>query len=347
MGYYFGTIFTIEFLHSYYKNRLCSGLTLKPTEECQRVLQQHRMFFKETPRGGLVVGELKKEGDSLKPSVKIKEDTSFVFRVLLDNPFFWNITDVDLQKVRPSTVFLFENTDTSSIDASGTITIHRGRLSEPVRVSDKLVRYSLEGLDVATLFVYDRKERVVFGTIVKPEEDALTVDMTGHPEGLYRIKAYSSSGAMLKDDKVFVTSSATEPTPFGFVVVRFTPSILSDDRAEYTFRVEFSSREINWTYRINLKNSGGLHPIDVSKLRIVRAPVRFSKRVSGTGAERLVEFTSESPIELKEEPYRDIKLVEQEGDREEVIIKNLPNPDIHRLEKDERGLKSIIYLTIK
>ncbi len=348
MSYYFGRIFTIEFLHNYYTNRVCSGIRLEPTEECGRLLKGNRLLFKETSMGGQVVRELKKEEGSLKPIVQVKEGTAFVFKILLDNPFFWNITDVELEKVHPASVFVFENSDTSPVGADGTVIVHSGRLSEPVRVSGKVVKYSLEGLEASTIFVYDRKDRVVFGNILKPEEERITIDMTGCPEGLYRIKAYNSSGAMVKEDSVFITADSLKPTPFGFVVVRFTSSLLGDGRDEHTFRVEFSSREINWTYRINLKTSGSLHNIDATKLKIVDAPVRFSKTVSGTGAERLVEFTSETPIELKEEPYRTIKLVEEPSAEERrIILKTLPNPDVRRLIKDDSGLKSIIYLTIK
>ncbi len=336
MSHHPGRVFTIEIHHAYYRNRLCSGIRLEPTEECRRVLGEHGLLFRESPGGGVV----EKKGDNPQSLVELKRDTAFVFRVLLANPFFWNITDVELERVRPTGVFLFDTADVHAINRDDSIVIHSGRLSGQVRLFRKFIEYGPGGSGASTLFVYDRKDRVVSGTILRSEEDRITIDMTGHPEGPYNIRACNRSGAIVREDRVFVTRDTRAPTPLGFVVVR-PASNISRHR---TFRIEFSAREINWTYRINLK---GQRLKDAGRLKLLNAPVKFLRTLSGTGAERMVEFSSETPIELKEEPYRDIKLVAESEPGKSITIKTLPNPDVRRLVKDERGLKAIMYLTIE
>ncbi len=339
MSHHPGRVLTIETHHAYYRDRFCSGIRLEPTEDCHRVLREEGLLFRESPGGGVV----EKRGDNPQPPVRLKRDTAFVFRVLLANPFFWNITDVELESVRPTGVFVFDSGDVSAIDRDGPIIIHSGRLSGQVRLFRKFIEYSPEGSGASTIFVYDRKDRVVSGTILGSEEDRITIDMTGHPEGLYSIRACNYSGAIVREDRVFVTKDTRASTPFGFVVVRPASNISK----HHTFRIEFSAREINWTYRINLKGQKLSCHIDATRLKLLNAPVKFLRTLSGTGAERMVEFSSETPIELKEEPYRDIKLIEESEPGKSIVIKTLPSPDVRTLVKDERGLKAIIYLTIE
>ncbi|WP_419698346.1 hypothetical protein [Mucilaginibacter sp. NFX135] len=103
----FGSLFTIELLHSYYKDQLCPDFSISPSNQTARTLGGHqiiaRQYFNQ------LITEVNSTGkvSPPKPFTAIETGAQFTFFMQLNNPVFFNYTN--LSSAAPNKIYYFTN----------------------------------------------------------------------------------------------------------------------------------------------------------------------------------------------------------------------------------------------
>ena len=359
MIYYYNTLFSIECFHQYYTDGFCRDLQVEPTEECFDTLKGYGLLFKQRDNGGVVIVEQNNTGTEmlpvLEPKVPLEAGTVFTFKICLKNPLFLNITAVDQKEIEPFSVFVFSNKPgavESIFDGIRSIQVHDGPLAGPVQAVGKVFRHHVNlSLNPVLLAVHDESGLLLSQIPVNSTMPGVTVDLGGYPEGRYELRSLDAAGVVVQSQKVFAGSDFLSPRLFGFLQVRYTPEIMGHSEKQHAFTLDFESRRIDWIYKINVEEiePGEGESLALNNIQLQRADLstNFSKSVS-LAEPRQVIFSSDDRIKLREKPYKGIQLKDGAAVDADVLIKNMPNPEIDRLVKDEASdLRSEMYLTIK
>lgn len=87
----YNMLFTLELLHGYYANRLCTDFVIMPSAKTAAVLQGYKMIAKQY-ENSLYVGIA--TNDTGTPIIKPAEGTPLTFFLQLTNPLFFNFTNL-------------------------------------------------------------------------------------------------------------------------------------------------------------------------------------------------------------------------------------------------------------
>jgi hypothetical protein len=93
-------LFSVNFLHDYYANGKSSDFTVMPAHDCLEELKNNRLVFRQVENRIIVLAPVKQDGKNFKPEFEMAENTVFRFYLLIENPYFLNITnlsDLDLR----------------------------------------------------------------------------------------------------------------------------------------------------------------------------------------------------------------------------------------------------------
>lgn len=74
-------------------------LKIVPTEDCRKLLKNHRLLFKDSPLGffvGVETAATTTNANSIKPAIEIAENTVFNFKIQVTNSDWINITNLSL-----------------------------------------------------------------------------------------------------------------------------------------------------------------------------------------------------------------------------------------------------------
>lgn len=103
----FGSLFAVEVLHSYYKDQLCADFNISISNETVKVLGGHKMVVRQY-NGQLFAGvHCTGNVNPLKPFTSIEEGMQLTFLMQLNNPLFFNFTN--LSNTVPGKVYYFSN----------------------------------------------------------------------------------------------------------------------------------------------------------------------------------------------------------------------------------------------
>lgn len=103
----FGNLFSIELLHSYYKDKLCSDFSISASANTLSLINGHKMTVRQ--HGNQLVAGVYCNGNvaPLTPFVPIEEGTRFTFFMKLNNSLFFNFTN--LPATVPGKIYYFTN----------------------------------------------------------------------------------------------------------------------------------------------------------------------------------------------------------------------------------------------
>ena len=85
------SLFSLTIRHDYYPGGLCPDIAGVPTPECARLLQGHRLLWRENEHGFQVLSGLDKAG---MPFLPLPKSAIFRFHLYVNNPAFFNFTDL-------------------------------------------------------------------------------------------------------------------------------------------------------------------------------------------------------------------------------------------------------------
>jgi hypothetical protein len=103
----FGNLFAVELLHSYYKDQLCPDFNISISNETVKVLDGHQMVVRQCGNQLFTGVHCTGNVNPLKPFTAIDEGAQFTFFIELNNPLFFNFTN--LSNSAPGKVYYFTN----------------------------------------------------------------------------------------------------------------------------------------------------------------------------------------------------------------------------------------------
>jgi len=104
---YFGNLFAIELLHSYYKDQLCPDFNISASAETVKAINGHNMIVKQQHSQLFAGIHCDGNVNPLKPFTTIQEDMQFTFFMKLNNPLFFNFSN--LPSTVPGKIYYFTN----------------------------------------------------------------------------------------------------------------------------------------------------------------------------------------------------------------------------------------------
>lgn len=97
-------LFSVNLLHDYYADGKSRDFLVMPTQDCADILKNYRLIFRQIENRIILLAPVKQNGKDFKLEFEILENTVFRFYLLIDNPYFLNITslsgpDIKTQKL--------------------------------------------------------------------------------------------------------------------------------------------------------------------------------------------------------------------------------------------------------
>ena len=372
MSVYFAPLFSFHCVHDYYTEKLCPDLQFEPTAQCAEMLSGYRLVYKPTINGGVVVSECKNTGTEAEPiwtPLNSPEKGMILnFKVIMKNPLFLNITDINQSQICSRSAFVFANKENFTAeepdeapDKKRFVEMQTGVPANPVPTVGPIFIYPLPmPQKPVAVRLYDESGKKMQDIILKPGMNTVGFDLSGAREGFYEVRCLNGSGVVVKTDQLFVSDAFLSPQLLGYARVTFLKDVMDHIDTPHVYTLSFKNRKIKWKYDITLNRVKNGDNIDTSKLKLVNPPVSFKlNEISSPQDEtKRVEFLSDTAISLREKPYAGIGLqlltdtTDTGNDQPEKpepmdLLKNMPNPAIDRLVTDERGdLLSVMYLKI-
>ncbi|WP_019506274.1 hypothetical protein [Pleurocapsa sp. PCC 7319] len=127
--------FSLQLFHDYYQQQTCADLTIEPTNDCQRILHNHRLVSKPKRNGWQLFVPLQTDRQ---PVIPLDSSAIFTFLLKLNNPHFLSITDLD-PEYQPNSLYVFSdeaaNATTDSFSLTSTLLQREELALEPSKQS--------------------------------------------------------------------------------------------------------------------------------------------------------------------------------------------------------------------
>ena len=356
-------LLSLQCFHDYYTKKICPDLIIEPTEACTALLADHRMLFKSTVSGGAVLLERYNTGTDAVPAwtpvVAPTKGIILTFKVTMKNPLFLNITDTVQQAFGSRRAFVFANSVVSPVtiqDGKRYVSLQTGVLANALDTVGSVFTYPVPlTLNPASVSLHDAVGTQLKRVTLKPGTNTVTFDLQGALEGNYELRSWDGSEVLVKTDRFFVSDAFLTAQLLGYIQIHFLPQVMDHINTPHIFTLSFKNRAINWRYKLTVKKADNGAEIETSKLTLVNPPVNFTRTVIPTqpNMPKRVDFKSNDTIAIKEASYGGIglRLLPYAGEATEKkmdLIKNMPNPDVHRLVKDGAlNLRSEMVVNLK
>jgi hypothetical protein len=337
MRTHYAPLFRIECLHGYFADGLCRPLSLRPTAECRRLLEQYRCLFKATPAGGTVAFAAEDGCDFLS---LYAETTPFSFDLISADPGLLTYTDAAMAGDAASPaeqVYYFDNLGHAADDgeANERRLLHPARqalAAGPLPVRPRRFSQSIEKPAAgARLSVVDtlRGEPVWQSAPLTRDPHAVPLDLAALPDGRYRLQLKKKEvlAFYLSDVSAAGRWGVVDIFPGGPAMVDRVPEgcrVLDEAGRPLpkTFVIRLNNRSTIWRYYIVNPNPED-HSYDGHRVEEVarRTPKRAEQR--GTP----FTFTEVAPTRVAGQPARvfestrPIALCERPGDEYEFMFR--------------------------
>jgi len=325
----YNRLFSVDFMHAYYRSLLSHDLTAKPTETTQQILLNYGLLFKPSEYGFSVFAQVKDDGTLKK---EIPGPLKFTFLISCINPGFNNFTSLPLEQ-DPGERFYFSNSVVNSVNVFGLGTTELllnegGNVSEADLVTISGSSYSYIHTAAGSsktfhLYFEDTGSEVISKVIVSDEgRFAFRQLLDGFPEGSYRLEVGSSV-----QDRFFFCPDKALAHAFGILEV-FT-DVPSGNKfvtgkkviSEKNYKIAFLNRSTFWRYKITNK----------SGVTLTNPAIAVGNDISLFKKDTALNFTSKNPRELKEEPETGIRFLKDAAVLSSEILNDMPNPGVEQI----------------
>lgn len=339
-------LFTLEFIHPFYKSGKCPDIALIPSADCDALIKSLGLHFLPTDFGGKLFAKVD-DGDKIKNP--LPEGTKFTFLLKLQNRLFQNITDINL--IRPAQSYYYFNNLAANLSAS----------NDPLLVSNttnKIVTDSDVMTFAAGSFSFTDNSTAATETGVLSLTDAgETLSQTLNNSANifnYSFDLNKASTGRVKfaidgvEKSSFYSINSQELADLFGVVEVFNKSTLpaenlfqNADNSINTknYQIPFANRATKWRYIINKQFNLSVNSVTVAKTN--GTTINFGL-ASGAPAGTFIAI-SNAPLKLTEEPVTGIKLTDNTN---KVLIANLPNPPLNLVKTEGSDTFSDILITI-
>jgi hypothetical protein len=356
-------LYQADFFHGYYPDNRTDCLTFEPTEACAAILQEHRLKFKNTGTGFIIVAEKILDSGVWKQLVPIVTGTCLHFYIYQRCDDLLNVTDADIRKYSGGGKYFFRNNGSMAAadhlpEYSAFTLFNNTTLSDSLFVAGTLFNAPIAiSLDPNKLVLRDADDNIVAEKIIERNSNneiyysSLTFADTPLPENIYKLQQVDAANAVIAEDRYFLAGGQYRPGIAGVFQIQHNAVVEASAGREKHFVVNLAPRKIKWSYRVQVEQytnpMEALNNYDINDLEIdASGPALglFNAVIAPAG---IVTFTSASLINIRKKPYDNIKL-QDKGPPVKVVMPNLPNPD-PLLMKDIGGgvYQSEIALKIK
>ncbi|MDZ8183660.1 MAG: hypothetical protein RMX96_02195 [Nostoc sp. ChiSLP02] len=117
-------LFELSIIHEYYGDKICPDFNIEPTNQCQKILDGHRLILKNKVNGIVVIAPVSLED---RPWIELAENLQFSFILKLKNKDFIDFTQINWKP--GDEIYQFSNQNNTNIETSNLETIP-AKLSE-------------------------------------------------------------------------------------------------------------------------------------------------------------------------------------------------------------------------
>ena len=101
-------ILTVEIMHDYFENGLCSSFEINPSSNTRNILKDYGIIFRKTINGFVLISNR----DERFTSISFNGPIQLTFKLTNNDPLFFNYTDLNLEG---GTNFLFQNNNKTNL----------------------------------------------------------------------------------------------------------------------------------------------------------------------------------------------------------------------------------------
>ena len=239
-------ILTVEIMHDYFENGLCSSFEINPSSNTRNILKDYGIIFRKTINGFVLISNR----DERFTSISFNGPIQLTFKLTNNDPLFFNYTDLNLEG---GTNFLFQNNNKTNllhqkeyVDKTSMVN-NNGFLSGEIKIElnsnnqffgegsskknlvekkfninfksrDVIIRYNLysskEDFNYSNLFVTDDENTIKISSMNKRNlSSGRQVFTISQKKQIKSSQIYKKSFFLKKQDKFLNTFSIQLPNP--------------------------------------------------------------------------------------------------------------------------------------
>jgi hypothetical protein len=348
----FKTLFEINLKHDYFPDLKLKDLVILPTEETARIIKNRKLMFRNIESGFKV--SFRAYNDA--PLVSVN-DVTFNFLLFVKNPAeFYNYSNLRTSGKLPASnsVLFFRNDPVNKKKLAYSILDgikpHIFDYTFPFQAEDP-------ANDEADFEIEDHHGH----NIITVEDIACDnlgiyryrIDLSGQPSGRYTFKSSDENHDVVSQE-IYIDNALYKQRPSGLIQIKYE----ENTRADYSLKFKRSTSK--WLYRVVNKSGISLDDYDLQILdesgddgSETYSSYLFNGSQSPdednniNGYEVLV-FVSNKKIPFYEIPKVGLKLKKVDvtvlPHAAEVMIKNMPNPDLGGILNDKKQSEIMVFI---
>jgi hypothetical protein len=318
----------LEVTHTYFKDNICSVLSLVPTSATAQIFNNYQILLKRHEnKVSLYIGLA--EDESLDILTHFEGISNLYFQVLQEDNFFFSYTDIEFLTEEKLLFFSNLNKDPGATqlqlakftNESDLLTRRPEVFAISLKPSDTLIE--VKALDGSSVISED---------VTNAENPNYVVNLEHQESGVYQL--YLNSELL---DTFFMTSESTPLNTIGMVQLNME-SFKNDYKEGLTHHIDFDARFVHRKYKVVLPAT---RRIEVTKIEIQGME---SETYDGPVKENLMGeqmadvFTSDIPLQLKMEldkhPQLNVAYISEFSNRNNELEIKLPNPSVEQISKN-------------
>lgn len=337
---FFNTLLKINLSHEYHADGLCNELRIIPTQSTIHLLNRFGILIKNTISGAVLLYESPDGSPGMK--IPIENEMKLTFQFSTSNPVFINYTDADFSN-ETLTVFYFNNLNPTINGQNHTIL--DSKLTAPLKLENRLLKVMKINSTAKFILIKNINDESV-KYYFDNQFDELKVNLSDFSPGKYKLEQFDSTHTKIGNTYTYYYNNE--------ITVRNTLGVFElfidenyDPANPVSFLFNFKSRPTFWRYKI-LKNTSTppltIDNINAATLSVKHEPENPADEIifeSAIGTDPIT-IISQSTVKLKEKGYDKIRLKKNS----EILISNLPNASVEKLEIDGSDWLSDIYVYV-
>lgn len=337
---YFKPLLKIVLSHEYQADGMCNELEIAPTQSANILLNRFGIFFKKTNLGAILLYESIDGSPAMK--LPIEKEMKLTFRLTATNPAFITYTDAEFSK-DINTAYYFNNLN--PIINGQNHTILDNKLVAPVKIESKLLTISKTHSTAKFILIKNNNNETVKYFFSSPLEE-LKVLLSDFPEGKYTLEQFDLAHNKIGNTYTYYYMNEN-PAGNLFGIFELFIDENYDPTAPVSYLINFKSRPTIWRYKI-FKNPTTppltIDSINAATLSVKHEPENPADEIifQSASGNSPITIVSQSTIKMKDKGYDKIRLKKDS----EILISNLPNASVDKLESDGSNWLSDIYVYV-
>ncbi len=324
--------FTLEMLHDYFENDVCSVFKLLPMSSTQRIMKNYSIQINTMVNQ--YRGYIGTESSSSNIWEALETIDDLYFQLINTDSYFDNYTDVPTPREEDTILYLTTPLHVS-VDQNLPITTY-------LPVQPLVFEVKLSSDSPVSVVIKNHAGQDIFNQSSQEKQSGMTVDINVFGTGVYELWV---GGTLSKT--FFGTSERVEDNCYGILHMQMTPIVEAlKTNTALSFKVNFTARSSYWQYAVVISKDKKITVEDIGiegfNNDIYTGP---EKKMLGTQEGRL--FTSPATIKLQQRARASPLLTMlYKNDFSDTIIEldmKMPVPGVSRIITKKQNNENIFY----